>query len=52
MCAGDTSLEGKTEAGPGWGSKHMCVDYDAVVSWTNEHGALAWRTLGPDETTL
>ncbi|KAI1277706.1 hypothetical protein F5Y07DRAFT_398259 [Xylaria sp. FL0933] len=44
MCAADTNLEGNTEAGPGWGSDHICTDYDAVLKWANEHGAMRWRT--------
>ncbi|KAI1816200.1 hypothetical protein GGS20DRAFT_255060 [Poronia punctata] len=44
MCNGDTNLEGETEAGPGWGSDHMCVDYDALRDWANDHGAQRWRT--------
>ncbi|KAI0976460.1 hypothetical protein F4678DRAFT_417223 [Xylaria arbuscula] len=43
-CAADTNLEGETEAGPGWGSDHICIDYDAVLDWANEHGAMKWRT--------
>lgn len=53
MCAADTSLEGTTDAGPGWGSTHECKDYDAVLKWANEHGAMSWRTtLMPDDSTL
>ncbi|KAB5572589.1 hypothetical protein GE09DRAFT_1100174 [Coniochaeta sp. 2T2.1] len=53
MCAGDTNLEGKTEAGPGWGSSHECVDYDALLEWANTHGAMPWRTeLLPGEAVL
>ncbi|KAI0890173.1 uncharacterized protein GGS22DRAFT_183520 [Annulohypoxylon maeteangense] len=53
MCAADTNLEGETEAGPGWGSPHECVDYDAVLAWANEHGAERWRNgLLPGESIL
>ncbi|KAK0622615.1 hypothetical protein B0T14DRAFT_425987 [Immersiella caudata] len=53
MCAADTNLEGKSETGPGWGSKHECKDYDAVLKWANEHGALAYRNeLMPGWTIL
>jgi hypothetical protein len=53
MCAGDTTLEGKTEAGPGWGSVHECVDYDALLGWANEHSAEKWRNeLMPGESVL
>jgi hypothetical protein len=37
MCAADTSLEGKTEVGPGWGPEHECTDYDALLAWANDH---------------
>lgn len=53
MCNADTSLEGETEAGPGWGSNHLCKDYDAVLAWANEHnGAMFRNALMPDEATL
>ncbi|KAH8892808.1 hypothetical protein GQ53DRAFT_860979 [Thozetella sp. PMI_491] len=53
MCAADTSLEGLTEAGPGWGSKHVCADYDALLAWANENGAMPWRnTLIPEEENI
>ena len=55
MCAGDTTLEGKTEAGPGWGSVHECVDYDALLDWANGEGVSAekWRNaLMPGESIL
>lgn len=51
MCAGDISLEGKTEA-PGFGSPHECVDYQAVLDWANEHSGEKWRGLMPDEAIL
>lgn len=53
MCNADTSLEGKSDAGPGWGSIHDCKDYDAVLSWANDHAANKWRNgLLPDEAVL
>jgi hypothetical protein len=52
MCAADTSLEGKTEAGPGWGSKHQCTDYDALLAWANEHTVVKFRKLMPEEAVL
>jgi len=52
MCAADTSLEGKTDAGPGWGSKHECTDYDALLAWANEHTVLKYRTNMPAEAVL
>lgn len=52
MCAADTSLEGKTEAGPGWGSTHECADYDALLEWANERSVVLWRGVLPDEAVL
>ena len=52
MCAADTSLEGKTEAGPGWGSKHECKDYDAVLAWANSHDTYKYRKNMPDTAVL
>jgi len=52
MCAADISLEGKTDAGPGWGSKHECKDYDALLKWANTHDVFKYRGLMPDESTL
>ncbi|KAF2727072.1 hypothetical protein EJ04DRAFT_557622 [Polyplosphaeria fusca] len=52
-CNADTTLEGKTDAGPGEGSVHECVDYDAVLDWANGHSALRWRNgLLPGESVL
>ncbi|KAF3915341.1 hypothetical protein AA313_de0205100 [Arthrobotrys entomopaga] len=52
MCSADTTLEGKTEAGPGEGSEHECVDYEALLNWSDDHGAMRWRTFLPEEATL
>jgi len=52
MCSADTSLEGNTEAGPGWGSKHECTDYDALLNWVNENTLVRWRGNGPDTSGL
>jgi hypothetical protein len=53
MCNADTTLEGKTEAGPGEGSEHECVDYDALLEWANENAGMKWREgLLPEEATL
>lgn len=53
MCNADTTLEGKTGAGPGEGSEHECVDYDALLAWANEHAAYRWRNgLLPGESIL
>jgi hypothetical protein len=52
-CNADVTLEGKTEAGPGEGSEHECVDYDTLLKWANEHGAMKWRnSLLPDTAVL
>jgi len=52
ICAGDTNLEGKTEAGPGWGSPHQCADYEALLAWANENGAYPWPGNLPGEAVL
>ncbi|KAH7322528.1 hypothetical protein B0I35DRAFT_476471 [Stachybotrys elegans] len=52
MCTADTTLEGKTKEGPGEGSEHECVDYDALLKWANDNGAMPWRGNMPDDTTL
>lgn len=52
-CAADTTLEGKTGDGPGEGSEHECVDYDALLEWANDHAAYRWReALLPGESIL
>ncbi|KAK4148668.1 hypothetical protein C8A00DRAFT_38754 [Chaetomidium leptoderma] len=43
MCSADTTLEGKTDAGPGEGSVHECTDYDALLKWANDNSAMKWR---------
>ena len=49
MCSADTTLEGKTDAGPGEGSEHVCADYDALLEWANKNSAQKWRNaLLPD----
>ncbi|KUJ06496.1 uncharacterized protein LY89DRAFT_769397 [Mollisia scopiformis] len=52
MCAADTTLEGKTEAGPGFGHEHVCKDYDEVLAWANEHTVFKWRGNMPLEAVL
>ncbi|KAF2751047.1 hypothetical protein M011DRAFT_396141 [Sporormia fimetaria CBS 119925] len=53
MCAADTTLEGKTEEGPGEGSEHVCTDYDALLEWANGLATLRWREgLLPGESIL
>ncbi len=42
LCSADTSLEGETGAfatSTGWGQKHICVDFDALTKYANEHAA-------------
>ncbi|KAF2119764.1 hypothetical protein BDV96DRAFT_352996 [Lophiotrema nucula] len=52
-CNADTTLEGKTGEGPGEGSRHECVDYEALLEWANGHAAMRWREgLLPEESTL
>jgi hypothetical protein len=52
-CNADVTLEGKTEAGPGEGSEHECVDYEKLLEWANEHSAYRWRNgLLPDDAVL
>ncbi|KAK4099848.1 hypothetical protein N658DRAFT_497826 [Parathielavia hyrcaniae] len=52
-CSADTTLEGKAAAGPGEGSEHECVDYEALLRWANDHAAMKWRTgLLPGESIL
>ncbi|KAH7412050.1 hypothetical protein DE146DRAFT_642107 [Phaeosphaeria sp. MPI-PUGE-AT-0046c] len=52
-CNADLTLEGKTDAGPGEGSEHECVDYDALLEWANKHAAYRWRNgLLPEDAIL
>jgi hypothetical protein len=53
MCNADVTLEGKTDAGPGEGSEHECVDYDALLKWANDNAAYKWRNaLLPEDSVL
>ncbi|CRG86690.1 hypothetical protein PISL3812_03700 [Talaromyces islandicus] len=52
LCAADTTLEGKTTTGPGWGSVHECKDYDALLAWANEHSVMAWKANTVDTAIL
>jgi hypothetical protein len=52
LCAADISLEGKTDAGPGWGSKHLCTDLDALLAWANTHDVFKYRKNMPLEAVL
>jgi len=52
MCNADTTLEGKTDVGPGWGHEHECKDYEALLKWANEKTVVKWKTNMPNEATL
>lgn len=53
LCSADTTLEGETADGPGWGSEHECRDVDAIREWANERDVYKWRNaLLPDEAVL
>ena len=44
MCHGDTALEGSLDGLPGtsgWGTTHVCKDYDAVRQFAEEQ----WRLI-------
>jgi hypothetical protein len=47
MCSADTSLEGYTGMGNGWGSIHRCTDYDALLDWMNERTVLPFNNKPP-----
>ena len=38
LCAGDTTIEGHTGDGHGWGSEHQCKDIKSIQEWVDEHG--------------
>ena len=40
LCAGDTTIEGQTEYGEGWGSNHQCKDIRAIQEWVDDHMGL------------
>lgn len=44
LCAGDTTMEGKTEYGEGQGSIHQCKDIDVIKEWVDEHMGLSEST--------
>jgi hypothetical protein len=53
MCSGNVNLEEKSETGPGWGSKHECTDYDALLKWANDRSpTYIFRGNMPDQSTL
>lgn len=41
LCSADTSLEGETGAwaDAGWGQKHVCKDFDALMALGNDRAA-------------
>ncbi|KAF2096000.1 hypothetical protein NA57DRAFT_78771 [Rhizodiscina lignyota] len=39
MCDADVTLEGNNSAGPGWGSTHVCKDFESIQRWGNEMAA-------------
>ena len=43
LCAGDTTVEGLTEYGEGWGAVHKCKDMSAIKAWTEGHAGLEWH---------
>ena len=36
MCAADTTLEGQSDKGEGWGGRHTCKNYDEIQKWAEE----------------
>jgi hypothetical protein len=46
LCAGDTTLEGSSEYGDGWGSMHQCQDMDEIRSWAEDRSTLSWLNFG------
>ncbi|KAE9375974.1 hypothetical protein N431DRAFT_481159 [Stipitochalara longipes BDJ] len=43
LCAGDTTVEGSTKYGEGWGAIHQCKDIDAIRAWTEYHAGFEWH---------
>lgn len=41
LCNADTSMEGETgvDGEVGWGQKHVCKDYDALMAFAEERSA-------------
>ncbi|KAI9146895.1 Oxidase ustYa [Paramyrothecium foliicola] len=47
LCAADTTVEGQTSHGLGWGSVHQCKDMDAIKAWIEPRAAFGWHQF-PD----
>ena len=45
MCAGEDSLEGKTDS-------LVWTDFDALLSWVNEHTVVEWKKNMLSEAVL
>lgn len=43
LCSADTTLEGYSDLGGGFGVTHQCKDYDEVLEWANEHSPWDWE---------
>lgn len=48
LCAGDTTIEGHTGLGEGWGSTHQCKDIEAIKQWVDDHQGLPIADFVPD----
>lgn len=35
LCASDTTVEGNSSLGEGWGATHTCGDFNAILEWAN-----------------
>lgn len=40
LCAADTTIEGSTNYGEGWGARHQCKDIEAIKAWANDNSVL------------
>lgn len=49
MCAADVTLEGKTEEGDGWGSRHVCRDFEQVRGWAEAGSPWEFEGVGGNE---
>ncbi|KAK7947799.1 uncharacterized protein PG986_008685 [Apiospora aurea] len=43
LCAADTTVEGQTGYGIGWGTIHQCKDIDAIRVWVENRAGFAWH---------
>lgn len=43
LCGADTTLEGFSKLGGGFGITHQCRNYDEVLEWANEHSPWDWK---------